>query len=119
MPRRSQLVYLQEMLEWSREALNYCEHRTLQAIEKDTPGQSHLIRALSIIGEAAGRISPQLRGRHPEIPWQGMIAMRNILIHAYWDVDMAIVWKTASEMVPDLIPRLENLIALEQQSEQE
>lgn len=62
------------------------------------------------LGEAAASISPKVRDSHPYFPWKQMIGMRNRLIHAYFDVDRDIIWKTASESIPLIIDPLENLI---------
>lgn len=55
------------------------------------------MRCIEIIGEAAGKIQkadPAFTALHPEIPWAQMSAMRNRVIHGYFEVDYAIVWNT-------------------------
>ena len=47
-----------------------------------------------IIGEAARRTSVDFRAAHPDLPWQSMIQMRNVMIHQYDGVDPTIVWDT-------------------------
>ena len=69
-----------------------------------------LLRELEIIGEAANSIPATFRKKYPEIPWKQMIAMRNRLIHAYFDVDHDIVWITTNDYLPVLIQRLELLL---------
>jgi uncharacterized protein with HEPN domain len=69
-----------------------------------------LVRAIEIIGEAASRISGGTQQTFPEIPWRLIIGMRNRLVHAYFDVDREIVWKCATEEVPELLPKLRRLI---------
>lgn len=64
--------------------------------------RSAVIQKLAVIGEAAGRVSPGLRSRHPEIPWPQIVAFRNILIHHYFKVDWKIVWRTANQRCPEL-----------------
>lgn len=64
-------------------------------------------RKFEIIGEAAKRLSPQIRSLFPEIPWSLVAAMRDVLIHDYDDVNLDTVWKTATEDLPLLIARLE------------
>ncbi|SQD98073.1 MULTISPECIES: DUF86 domain-containing protein [unclassified Parafrankia] len=49
-----------------------------------------------MIGEAAGRVSPEIRGRWPELPWRSVTGFRNIAIHAYFEVDRPIVWRIAT-----------------------
>jgi len=67
-------------------------------------------RHLEIIGEAAGRISQELRGAHPEIPWQKVVGLRNVLIHEYGDTEDVLVWEVASVHILDLIGKLQCLI---------
>jgi uncharacterized protein with HEPN domain len=65
-----------------------------------------LVRATEIIGEAASRVSPEGRAIAPAVPWAQITGMRNRLIHAYFDIDLDILWRTAVEEVPSLLPLL-------------
>jgi len=76
--------------------------------EEDT--QDATIRRLEVIGEAAKRISADLRAKHLEIPWRAITGMRDKLIHDYLDVDLDEVWKTATEDVPALQQQIEKII---------
>ena len=67
------------------------------------------MRQLEIIGEATKRISMELRDKNPGVPWSEMAGMRDILIHDYIDVDLDIVWKTASESIGELKELLESI----------
>lgn len=71
--------------------------------------QLALVRAIEIIGEAAAGVSRELQSRHPGIPWREAVAMRNRLVHAYFDVNLDIVWKTATQEVPALLTQLRGL----------
>ncbi|MCH7535070.1 MAG: DUF86 domain-containing protein [Bacteroidetes bacterium] len=64
---------------------------------------------MGIIGEAAKRISNDTRERNPNIPWSDMAGMRNKLIHDYIDVDLWVVWETASVDIPELKRLFETL----------
>jgi len=46
-----------------------------------------VLHHLTVIGEAVVRISPELKARHPEIPWKQIAATRNLIVHAYFDLD--------------------------------
>ncbi|MCU0845837.1 MAG: DUF86 domain-containing protein [Spirochaetes bacterium] len=61
---------------------------------------------LFIIGEAAGKIPADIRERHPEIDWQAIIGMRNVIAHGYFSVDPDIVWKTVREDIPALLGQI-------------
>jgi uncharacterized protein with HEPN domain len=72
--------------------------------------QFALVRAIEIIGEAAGRVSEDVQKAAPEIPWRESVGIRNRLVHAYFDVDLGILWQTAVESVPQMLERLEKLL---------
>lgn len=72
--------------------------------------QDAVVRALEVVGEAAGHISKEFQDAHPEIPWHKMVGMRNRLIHEYFRVNYAAVWDTVRNDLPDLIKTLEKLV---------
>ena len=47
-----------------------------------------MIHHLQIIGEAAARVSNELREKHPEVAWGGMIGIRHVLVHGYFETDV-------------------------------
>jgi len=61
---------------------------------------------LEIIGEATKHLSESFRKSHPDVPWKMMAGMRDILIHAYHEADLNIIWKTVKEFLPDLLAKL-------------
>jgi uncharacterized protein with HEPN domain len=69
--------------------------------------------AMEIIGETASKVSPETRAKAPDVPWAKIAAMRNRLIHAYFDIHHDILWRTAVEEVPALPPLLSHLLAEE------
>ena len=68
-------------------------------------------RKFEIIGEAARHLSPEAVKALANVPWRKIVAMRNILIHAYDDVDLEVVWDTAQQQLPPLIAALEAHLA--------
>jgi uncharacterized protein with HEPN domain len=66
-------------------------------------------RRIEIIGEAARRISPEFKEAHPEIPWRLIIDQRNVLIHAYGEIDNERIWGLAQQDIPQLLQQLEKL----------
>ena len=69
-----------------------------------------LVRAVEIIGEAGSRVSPELRAKASSMPWADVIGMRNRLVHAYFDMDRTVVWKTVTQEIPPLLRELRNLL---------
>jgi uncharacterized protein with HEPN domain len=72
--------------------------------------QDAVVSQIEIIGEAAKRLSPQLRGKYPDIPWQDIAGMRNKLIRNYFGVDVETVWLTATQDVPELSANIERIL---------
>jgi len=99
------------MWEAAQEAVGYARGRTREDLETDRPLTHSLVRCLEIIGEASNRVSPECRKANPRIQWDDMVGMRNRLIHAYFDVDLNIVWRTVNEELPQLIAELEPILA--------
>ena len=65
---------------------------------------------LDAASEAAARISETGRAQLPDIPWAEIVAMRKRLIHACWEIDLDIVWKTPADEMPGLVAMLEPLV---------
>ncbi len=59
-----------------------------------------MIRRIEIIGEATAHLSEATRGQLPALPFRQMRGMRNIVAHDYGHVDVALVWKAATEKIP-------------------
>jgi uncharacterized protein with HEPN domain len=113
MPRKDDVVRLYHMYQAACEALGYVNGRERQDLEKNRPLTHSLVRCLEIIGEAANNITPEFRNANPQIAWIDMIGMRNRLIHAYFDVDLNIVWKTVNEELSPLIAALKPILSQE------
>ena len=63
-----------------------------------------VVRNLEIIGEASKNIEDAIRKQYPDIPWNRMIGLRNIIAHGYFGVDLTIVWRIISKNLPDTKP---------------
>ncbi len=81
------------------------------AFERDELVQTWMVYNVQIIGEAAANISEELRAMHPEIPWRSIASMRNVVIHAYFKVDLDEVWNVVQNDLPVLKERIGKLIS--------
>ncbi len=100
---------IRHMVDAAEEALEYAKGRTRADVDDDPPLRHLLIGNLIILGEAASRVSLALRAKHSDVPWKDMVATRNRLIHAYFDINYNIVWYTVSEILPGLVVQLREI----------
>jgi uncharacterized protein with HEPN domain len=76
--------------------------RGKKAFDSEELLQVWMIHHLQTVGEAASKLDRDLQENHPEIPWAQIIAMRNILVHDYFAVDLDEVWVAAERDIPKL-----------------
>ena len=69
-----------------------------------------LTKDVEIIGEAAYRVSESTRSSVPTIPWADVIGMRHRLIHAYFEVNLDVLWQTVVGDLPELISSIESVL---------
>lgn len=72
--------------------------------------QDAVVRQLEVIGEAVKQISQVVRDRRPEIPWRDIAGMRDVLIHAYFSVDLEQVWEVTQRDLQDLRKVVEEIL---------
>ena len=77
---------------------------------QDTMIQDAVIRNLEVIGEAVRNLSPEFKRQHPELPWRSIAALRNVLIHEYFGVDLEIVWRIVQRRLPALKRHIETFL---------
>ncbi len=109
LPMRDAALLL-DMLLAARDAQDFVETLDEAAFLASPLHQSAVIRALEVIGEAVGKVSPATQAAHPEIPWREMTGMRHRLIHHYNEVRLDVVWTTIRDRLPPLIAALIPLI---------
>jgi uncharacterized protein with HEPN domain len=98
------------MLAAAKEAMEFAAGKTRQNLEKDRIRVLAIIKSIEIIGEAASKVTEEFKSENKNIPWNDIISMRNRLIHAYFDVNLDIVWQTVKSDLPDLIKALEKIL---------
>ena len=86
----------------------FLENRTVQAAVE---------REISIIGEAANRVSAGFRQAHPELKLKRLIQLRNFYMHAYERLDASEVWATATRLIPQIAEALAALLPEDEDKE--
>ncbi len=111
MTRRDDLVLLRDMLDAANEAFEASRGRSRADLDRDHIWALGLFKCVEIVGEAAGRVGGQTRLTIPELPWDQIIAMRNRIVHGYFDIDYDQVWNAITKELPTLIESIQRALA--------
>jgi uncharacterized protein with HEPN domain len=101
------------MLDAACEAVDFARERTRGDLTIDRKLVLALVKDIEIIGEAAYRTSQASRKKLPGIPWEDIIGMRHRLVHAYFDVNLDVLWRTVQKDLPPLISELQRVVSEE------
>ncbi len=100
--KKDPYVFVEHMLESISALEHHARGLTRDEFCQDTKTQDAVARRLEIIGEAATNLSTTFRSANKDVPWKGVIDMRNVLIHQYFGTDPAVVWNVLQKDVPIL-----------------
>lgn len=81
-----------------------------QAYKTDISFQYACNMCIIQIGELVNRFSEEFLEEFNYIPWHAIKGMRNLHAHDYERVDLAIVWNTLKEDIPELLKQLEEIV---------
>jgi uncharacterized protein with HEPN domain len=104
--RPDDVIRIRHMADAIQAAVRFTQGRKREDLDQDEMFAFALVRAIEIIGEAATKVSAETRDANPQIPWAEIIGMRHRLVHAYFDISYDILWTTATDAVPGLLPAL-------------
>lgn len=105
-----ELIRIRHMIEAAQTALQFMTGRQRADLDSDSMLLFAVVQAIQVVGEAATHISLDTRTATPSVPWARIIGMRNRLVHGYADINHEVVWKTATEEIPAVLPLLTPLL---------
>ena len=110
MPRDSK-IYLEDILQAIDKIRRYTHGYTIDALRRDEKTLDAVVRNLEIIGEAVKQLPDEIRQRHGDVEWKRIAGLRDILIHAYFGIDVEIVWDVVQNKLPILSQRVEAILS--------
>ncbi|MBI5525990.1 MAG: DUF86 domain-containing protein [Deltaproteobacteria bacterium] len=108
---RTYVDYLRDILDAARKAEEFTRDVSFDDFKANDEKIFAVVRALEIVGEAVKKIPSAVRRRYPTIPWRDMAGMRDKLIHHYFGVDVAVVWRTVKDGLPPIHSAIRGLLA--------
>lgn len=111
MSRHNDSVYIAHMRDFLLSAQEISRGKIRADLDNDKMYRYAILHIVSVLGEAAGRLSPDFRSSHPEIPWGDIIGTRNRLIHGYDQVSLDLLWDTVTTDLPELLAQLDAILA--------
>mgnify|MGYP001607736803 CR=1 FL=1 len=111
--QQADIIRVRHMIDAAREASAFMRGRTRSDLDQNRLLALALTRLVEIIGEAAGKISPEASSQHLQIPWADIVGMRNRLVHGYFEVDLDRLWDTITDDLPALVTGLEEILRQE------
>ena len=110
MPPREWRLRIDDILDAIARIERYVEGLTFEQFHADQKTVDAVVRNLEIIGEAVRHLSADRVGTPGAIPWMDIAAMRNILMHEYFGIDLKIIWHTIVADLPELKVQLRGLL---------
>jgi uncharacterized protein with HEPN domain len=109
MSKRDDSLLIGDIIESGNKILDYTAFLSFEEFISDSKTVDAVIRNFEIIGEAANRLSEELKDNNPDIDWHRIRGFRNRIIHDYFGIDYTIVWQIKESYLPGLLEKLEGL----------
>lgn len=118
---RLEELYLADIVEAADAIEEFIAGISPENFPEDDLHRSAVLQKLAIIGEAARLLLDkyQFQEKHPEVEWRDFVDFRNVLVHAYFSVDYAIVWEAATQDVPELRDQVAQILEQEFSSQED
>ncbi len=95
-------IYLNHILNSINNIEKSTKNITKDKFKKNIDLQDAIIRRIEVIGEAVKNISQEIKNKYPQIEWKKIAGTRDILIHAYFNVDLDLTWDVVENKLPKL-----------------
>jgi uncharacterized protein with HEPN domain len=110
MSKRSDNLLLEDILEAIDSILEYTSDISIERFLADKKTKDAVVRNFEIIGEAANKLSKEIKESNQHIDWAGLIGFRNVIVHDYFGIDYDVVWNIKTNNLPKLKKDIRHLI---------
>jgi uncharacterized protein with HEPN domain len=110
MRKREYGDYIEDILDSISAIEEFVKGMNFEDFAEDRKTIFAVVRGIEVIGEAAKHMPKSIRDEYPEIPWRDMAGMRDKVVHEYFGVDLKVVWKTATDHIPEIRPLIQKVL---------
>ena len=105
------ILLLTEMIDVAEQAHQLTTGITVSQLETDRQRRDALLWNFTVLGEAAGQLSAEVKDKFPDMPWQQPIRLRNRIVRGYWSIDLEVLHTTATEQLPAFTADLRTVLS--------
>jgi uncharacterized protein with HEPN domain len=104
-------VFLADILSAADDLRQLVRQATPELFQSSKMLRYAMLHALMVVGEAAAKLSAELKSRHGDVPWQRVTGVRHRIVHDYSGLDYELLWEVITRMVPELEARVSSILA--------
>jgi uncharacterized protein with HEPN domain len=113
---RDALLFLEDIQSSCSRIVGYTGDRSRDEVFVDEMRFDAILRNLHIIGEAVKNLPPDWRQKHSDVPWRAIAGLRDFVAHAYFALDLDILWNAIREEIPRLLQRVQGILEEEREA---
>lgn len=114
--QRDYILYLEDIQTSMLRIQEYISDQDVDSFQQDNKTMDAVIRNFEIIGEATKNLPDAIKDKYPNTPWKEMYRLRNRISHDYFGVDYRIIWRIATDYLPENLKQITEILRMEQQS---
>lgn len=110
MSKRTPRLLLEDILHSVDKINEYTNGISFDEFLNDSKTSDAVIRNFEIIGEAANRLSENIKDEYPSVDWHRIRGFRNRIVHDYMGIDFQMVWLIKENFLPHLKNQVQNIL---------
>jgi uncharacterized protein with HEPN domain len=107
--KREIKLCIEDILESIEKIQSYSKNKSEKEFGLDSMLQDACVARLEIIGEAVKNISPESRAKYYNVPWKEIAGLRDVLSHAYFNINVKRLWNVIHKDIPDLKIKIQQI----------